>query len=149
MLEQGRETFGLLFLVGQGTAQRRDVGKGNDHPVDLAPVPKPIGQDAQQEVGAARVDYFPLDHFTGLDDPGGIGVDRVVGESIDKIRDRAADVVVQQVELPLNSRRKFTDAQVAIHEDGAHIRAFQQIVQIGIGQGQFLDFILQLRVDGV
>ena len=59
------------------------------------------------------------------------------------------DVVGQQSKRLRNLRREFANAQLAVKEDRADLRAGQQIVHV-VGQlGQLRDLALVLGVDGV
>ena len=71
----------------------------------------------------------------------------IVMQIMDKLPQRTANIRGYQVYDPGGKRSKTADSQLHIQKNEPHLGAVQQVLNIVIGQGQFIYFVLQLRVN--
>ena len=128
-------------------AEVGDVDEGDDDAVD-AVVGGAIGEDAADVPAAGFAGDFLFEREEAVEDAAGVGEELVVVELAGEVAEGAADVGGDEVEELGVGGGVAADAEVGVEEEDGDVSAAEKAGEVVSGAFDFLDFGLELGVDG-
>ena len=138
--------------IGVGARADPDVLRLGQRDLDVVEgaIAQPVAGDGGERPGGAEaVPDFRFEQLVGLQHVLQLLLEVVELDVLIEMDDRPAHVLFQQIELQGSRGGELADAQLPVEEDGADLRALQQVVHVRGEFGQFVDLRLVLTVDGV
>src|SRR5690349_16902540 len=86
----------------------------------------------------------PFDHVVARESLRNFSRESFQVEPARQVGDGASAVAGQDIEYPGDRWSETADDQLAVQENSADIRAFEQVLKIGIGAVEFIDLVVQL-----
>src|SRR5262245_8223889 len=145
MIELGNQNALLLL----GLRQAGHVAERQDGALDLAAA-GPVGQRAHDVMrrAVAPVDS-PLQWLARAEYLLDVLRKRGIVEIVGDIGQRPATVAGNEIEDAGHGWREAAKDQLAVEKDGGDLRAFIQVLEVGIGAIEFVDLDGQLVIDGL